>query len=275
MRKDLVIGLVMFLHLSLATVAPCAAASTGQQDLKAAPTNTADMDYTALIATSSKLSPANREKAAALFSTAFQLWKSGDFGAAALAFRRGLDIDPANAAANYYYGDCLNRSNDLQGARLHLEIARKLGNGTAEQFKAEALLSTLKDIPIPANQLNGKQLEKALIGHWEIISEFKFMFSSSKLNPYMEISGIEGNTLKVQGKQKCCLAGFFDYNHGTINGTHIEIVGKVSINTMILNFELIDERHLVGTYKASSYHGKVEAIKTSNELTPPTTPIRL
>ena len=69
----------------------------------------AQTDTAALTTKSAALGAEDKAKAQQLFATGFSLWQSGDFAAAELAFKQGLDIDPANAQANYYYGDCLAR----------------------------------------------------------------------------------------------------------------------------------------------------------------------
>ena len=99
--------------------------------------------YEELKERSKRLSPAQRMEALNYFKNGFDLWKAGDFQSAELAFRRGLDIDPANGMANFYYGDCLQRRGDNTGAREYYNRAVALGQGSAEALKAEVALKSL------------------------------------------------------------------------------------------------------------------------------------
>ena len=55
------------------------------------------------------LSQQQRARALEIFSTGFTLWQAGEWGASEQALQEGLRIGPANAAANFYYGDILKR----------------------------------------------------------------------------------------------------------------------------------------------------------------------
>src|ERR1700733_5623099 len=55
------------------------------------------------------------------------LWQKGDYTGAEGAFQRILTVDPYNAAANYYYADCLVRRGDVPDAVLPLRLAVQYG----------------------------------------------------------------------------------------------------------------------------------------------------
>lgn len=86
---------------------------------------------------------ARRREALTYFSSAFGVWQSEDFAAAEIGFRRGLEIDPTNAPANFYMGDLLRRRGDSSGARDYFERSVAFGAGSAEALRAEAALAQL------------------------------------------------------------------------------------------------------------------------------------
>ena len=136
-----------------------------------APAPPAATDYAALTARSAALSPPDKARAQALFATGFSLWQSGDFAAAELAFKQGLDIDPANALANYYYGDCLARRKDKTEAKDYLARAAALGGASPEGFKAQAELSALSAAPTNVADMTSRDAQAALVGNWTLIPE--------------------------------------------------------------------------------------------------------
>jgi len=97
--------------------------------------------YADLIAKSNALSPADKARAKQIFMTGFDLWKSGDIASAMFAFKQGLDIDPTNGPANYYYADCLNRQGNQVDAFEYFSRAAALGGANKEAFEAQAALS--------------------------------------------------------------------------------------------------------------------------------------
>ena len=129
----------------------------------------APTDYATLAARSAALSPAEKSGAQALFSTGFALWQSGDFAAAAMGFKQGLDIDPANALANYYYGDCLARQKNKAQARDYLGRAVALGGTTAEALKARAELEALSAAPSNIEDMNAEELAENYVGVWHLV----------------------------------------------------------------------------------------------------------
>jgi tetratricopeptide (TPR) repeat protein len=192
-------------------------ASTGAS---AQPVAAATLDDSALAARSAALSPAERTQAQSLFATAFGLWQSGDFAAAEIAFRQGLDIDPANALANYYYGDCLARRKDRPEARVYLERAVALGGSTAEAFKARAALTSLDAAPTDVASMTESDIATALIGAWD------GNMIGSNMGPHfdLKILAVNGASLTVEGK-RCYGLGCTHYTKGTIVGDQVTLIG--------------------------------------------------
>lgn len=73
------------------------------------------------IAKSATMTPEGRQKAGALFSQAFELFKSGEFEAAARRFTQGLEIDPANAVAHFYLAETYTRQKNNALAHTHYQ----------------------------------------------------------------------------------------------------------------------------------------------------------
>jgi len=97
--------------------------------------------YANLLAQSRAMSAAQRNQALDYFKSALALWKSGDFAAAELGFKQGLDIDPANGPANYYYADCLQRRGDRVNATDYMARAAALAPSSEEGLKAQIALA--------------------------------------------------------------------------------------------------------------------------------------
>ena len=91
--------------------------------------------YSDLFVQSSSLTREQRKQALALFSDGFRSWKSGDFASAEIAFRKGLNIDPANGSANYYYSDCLRRDGNQITAAEYISRATAFGGILPEVYK--------------------------------------------------------------------------------------------------------------------------------------------
>ena len=102
-----------------------------------------------LTARSRAASQADRQTALAAFKAGFTLWQSGDFPSAEAAFKQGLDLDPTNGMANFYYGDCLQRRGDKIGAADYMARAVFFGGQSAEAFKAKSALASLPAAPDP------------------------------------------------------------------------------------------------------------------------------
>ena len=164
-----------------------------------------------LVARSAAMSDEQKKQVLALFATGFQLWKAGDFKAAAIAFAQGLDTDPANGPANYYYGDSLRRNGDIPAATDYLTRAAAFAAGAPEQYKAQAELQTLKNPTQPVPQsgeplasLSGDFATNPLDGSWQI--------NASKIAPFgfdrswLTKVTISGNDSRMSGT---CLDGPF------------------------------------------------------------------
>lgn len=121
--------------------------------------------YADLSARSAALTDDLRDRARESFSIGFGLWQAGDCAAAVMAFRRGLDIDPANPQANYYHGDCLQKLRRRLDATEAFKRAAALGEGTPEGFKALAALEALSK-PVPIREMSRDELRTAYVGVW-------------------------------------------------------------------------------------------------------------
>lgn len=130
----------------LAQTAPLVAAYKAQQEAAA---HAPKADPNASIrAQSASLTKQQKAEAQSIFTSAFSIWQAGDMAAARIAFERGLAIDPANAAANFYEGDILTRASDTAGAAKYYERAAAFGGASAEGFRAEAALKALPPRPV-------------------------------------------------------------------------------------------------------------------------------
>ncbi len=102
--------------------------------------------YSELIARSSELTAEQKSQALTFFKLGFDLWQSGDFSAAQIAFKQGLDIDPVNPQANYYYGDSLLKTKDRKGAADFFTRSAALGPTTLEGIKSQAALQQMQSM---------------------------------------------------------------------------------------------------------------------------------
>jgi formylglycine-generating enzyme required for sulfatase activity len=105
--------------------------------------------YAVLVARSAAASPADKQAAVQAFHAGFTLWQSGDFASAEAAFKQGLDLDPTNGMANFYYGDCLQRRGDNADAGEYMARAVFFGGQSTEAFKARTALASLPAPPAP------------------------------------------------------------------------------------------------------------------------------
>ena len=67
------------------------------------------MLYVDLSAAAARLTPQERKRASGFFNAASDFYGKENYAASASDLRKTLEIDPTNAAANYYYADCLAR----------------------------------------------------------------------------------------------------------------------------------------------------------------------
>jgi len=66
------------------------------------------------------------------FEAGYTDWQKGDYADAEEQLKQGLILDPYNAAANYYYADCLVRRGDIPDAVLPLRLAVQYGGDSPE-----------------------------------------------------------------------------------------------------------------------------------------------
>ncbi len=124
--------------LNAAAVAK-AAAETGRLEAAA---KAAEADSADRLRTSESLSADARAKSRDIFFSAFQLFQTGEFGAAAQMFNQGLKIDPANVPANFYLGETYTRLKRTAEARQQYDLVVRLGKGTKEAALAESRLAS-------------------------------------------------------------------------------------------------------------------------------------
>lgn len=92
---------------------------------------------------SASLSASQRAEAQNIFAQAFKLFQAGEFDAAVIQFQKGLDIDPANASANFYIAESYAKQRNFALARKHYELARQFGGNAKEAAMAEARLKAM------------------------------------------------------------------------------------------------------------------------------------
>jgi tetratricopeptide (TPR) repeat protein len=77
--------------------------------------------------TTATVSPARQQ-----FDAGKAFWQAGDCASAEAQFQQGLALDPDDAAANFYYGDCVAKGGNQGGALGPLRLAVQYGEGTPE-----------------------------------------------------------------------------------------------------------------------------------------------
>lgn len=93
---------------------------------------------------SRSLSPALREKARERFSQGFELFQEGEFDAAVIRFKGGLELDPANALGNFYLAETYIRMNDVENAKKYYRYTVEFAPDIKEAALAQARLEKLK-----------------------------------------------------------------------------------------------------------------------------------
>lgn len=88
--------------------------------------------------------------AQAQFDAGRALWQAGNCAAAEAQLSQGLAVDPYDPAANYYYGDCLDKDRNFGGAVGALRLAAEFGDGTPEGQAAADEVRQLADVTSPA-----------------------------------------------------------------------------------------------------------------------------
>jgi hypothetical protein len=146
--------------------------------------------YSDLLAQSAALTPDKQLAARQVFATAFGLWQSGNFDAAALGFEKGLTIDPANAPANYYLGDCLEHEKHRKDAIEYFNRAAVLGAGSAEGLKAAAARDKLTS-EFSTDEMSQDEIKALYVGTWTSISGPSWTIYRGS-NGDLKIKGIAG-----------------------------------------------------------------------------------
>jgi tetratricopeptide (TPR) repeat protein len=167
--------------------------------------------YADLVERSKALTPDQKNQAQQMFNTGFTLWQSGDFASATQAFKEGLDIDPANSQANYYYGDCLRQAKHRNEAIEYFKRANALGGGSPERFKAKAALDELAKPPT-VDEMSSEELKDLYVGTWNEFGEGDREFKISK--------DAKGDLI-ISGSFYRFLAGTFYFMDLTFDGKQI------------------------------------------------------
>jgi tetratricopeptide (TPR) repeat protein len=190
--------------------------------------------YSDLIARSGALTPEQKAKAQELFSTGFTLWQAGDFPSAAKAFQDGLNIDPANGSANYYLGDCLQRSHHQKEAVVYFGRASAMGTVSPEKFKAKAAFDELSRL-FWADNLSLEDVKSLYVGTWFV--------TSLPLNPnaHFMIYRDKKGELEIQGTP-CPKCGH--YMAFVLDGN--EITFQIEGGGISWRYHLVDARRLEG-----------------------------
>ncbi|OUC15409.1 MAG: hypothetical protein B0A82_06970 [Alkalinema sp. CACIAM 70d] len=92
------------------------------------------------LAKSGSLSPAQRDAVRRKFRTGFELFQAGEFAAAELLFRDGLQVEPANEVANFYLAESLSRLNKAAEARHYWQQTIRYAPDSKEAAQARARL---------------------------------------------------------------------------------------------------------------------------------------
>ena len=240
--KDLVWATGLTLAGFCSALCPASVAAQGVESTQSnVPANTPADDYGALASISAKLSPRDKSRAQAIFSTAFSLWKTGDFAAAEIGFKNGLDIDPANVPANFYYGDCLARRKDKSEAKDYLMRAATFGGMSAEGLKAQAALAALSKAPSTIGEMTVEEVESSYLGDWHfVVDDHEGTMNITKKN----------GSYSVSGSFPTWLSGKFLLNSISVNGGDVSIATKGSsfIPSMALKGKLVSAIRIEGKF---------------------------
>ena len=239
MLKNASIFCATILVIAFAFVTSSSAQDSTPATSVAAPTGQASTDFDAIRAKSAALPPADKDRARQLFKTGFKLWQSGNFAAAEIGFKQGLDIDPANALANYYYGDCLARRKDKADAKDYLARAVAFGGTTAEGLMAQADLQTLSIVPTNVSEMSEAELRHAFVGTWILLIEGE--------KGTIVIDEDSGGQLRMAGKVPVAI-GYRTISEGHLSENHIELLAPAIFGTGVLRGQLITPTRIEGTY---------------------------
>lgn len=86
-----------------------------------------------------------RSDAGKLFADGFTLLQKGEYLGASDAYKRGLETDPGNVAARYYFGRALDGLGNATAARSQYELAAQLGPATPEGEIAKNVLADIDE----------------------------------------------------------------------------------------------------------------------------------
>jgi TolA-binding protein len=105
--------------------------------------------YADLIDRGARVSPVDKQRAGRIFKAAYASGQKEDYTSAESGFRNGLDIDPTNAEANYWYAYCLGHSgSETLQALDYLTRAVTFGGNDSGGTMAQ---SALKDFASPTS----------------------------------------------------------------------------------------------------------------------------
>jgi hypothetical protein len=94
---------------------------------------------------SEQLSPELKAKAKEKFTQAFNLFKEGEFEAAIIRFKQGLELDPANGLGHFYMAETYARLNDTENAVIHYNYTVQFSPDIKEAAIAEVKLSKIRE----------------------------------------------------------------------------------------------------------------------------------
>ncbi len=202
-------------------------------------------DNAVLAERSKSLDVEGQERAHTLFSTGFQLWQAGDFAASEIAFRKGLEIDPVNAAANFYLGDALRRRRAHAESNLYFRRAIFFGGDSPEAIRAEAALS-VPETPVSVAEMTPAEVRLAFAGDWQ--------FDGGSLQGELQISLLGTNSLKITGQ-----IGDFTFKDGTTAGSRISMRWSGGLARLFataqVSGELVEPNRIQGTWGAPGTPG--------------------
>lgn len=217
------------------------ALAASMADVRAQATSVSDSEVSAK---SASLTDEDRTRSLKAFSVGFELWQAGDCNAAVMAFRRGLDIDPANPKANFYYGDCLQRLRRREEAKEAFQRAVRFGDGTPEGYKAQAALDDLLK-PQNVTGLSAAQYEKIWLGDWELTISMK-NFRSGELKIFRDDYQLRLSMTGGYQWQESFFSGAIDFANAIFRDDRIEFVTNASA-TGIFRGKLVSETEIRGT----------------------------
>lgn len=205
--------------------------------------------YSELIVRSAELTPEQKNQALTFFKLGFDLWQSGDFSAAQIAFKQGLDIDPVNPQANYYYGDSLLKTKDRKGAAEFFARSAALGPATLEGIKSQAALQALTK-PVPLPEMSIEEIKEIYIGTW---------LGNGNDSAVLVISKNEKGDLVASGGVSCFLCASATYENLTFDGANIRF-NLSSVSASYVS-HLVSQDRMEGVASGPYFNGPIWAIR--------------